>query len=259
MEVTPEILDELPRFKLVEAAQAAERGDETCPVCGEPVTGPDDAAVLAYFGLDCWFYLALSHRDCRRSAVLEHGDPLVAEMSPDAFALAWRHVLRSHSPRAVLLWENKTNFDAVPSFDDVGSVDGGPGWLGYSLRQEGFAVADDDLAHLTAPRPETYFAVERDDGLELRWGAVHSQSFPGPPPRAWQAVAAGEAEVLLVHGTALQLEHFDPDHFQIRVERGKVVAGVVPYRRRTGSVRYSLESAPDWRGMENADDPARPQ
>lgn len=253
MEVIPEILDDLPRFKLVEAVQAAERGDEVCPVCREPIDDPGGAAVLAYFAPDCWSYLALSHRDCRRSSVLEHGDPLIAEISPDTFALEWRHVLRHRAPRAVLLWENKTNFDAVPSFDDVGSVDGGPGCLGYSMRQEGFAIADDSLAMLVAPRPETYFVVERDDGLQLRWGAVHSQSFPGSPPRAWGEAAAQEAEVLLVHGTALELHSLNPEHFRSRVERGKVVIGSVPFTRSAGTVRHSLESGPDWRGIENED------
>ena len=66
MGIGPEILDEIPRFKLVEAIQAAERGDEMCPACHMPVSHPDRADVLAYFAPDVWYYPDLFHHDCRR-------------------------------------------------------------------------------------------------------------------------------------------------------------------------------------------------
>lgn len=250
MDATAEILDELPRFMLMEAIQAAERGDESCPVCGELVASPERAALLAY-PADYWFTLALTHRRCQQSQVLEDGNPLIKAMSPDTFSLAWRHVLRDRAPGAVLLWENKTSFDAIPSFDDVGSMDGGPGWTGYSLRQEGFIFVDDDLDQLDAPCPEGFVIVGRGDGVELREGAVHSQSFPGAPPNAWQTTASREGEVLLVYGTALQLDQFDHGHFRRRVERRKVVAGVVRYSRGNGTVLHSLETEPIERGTED--------
>lgn len=249
MDVTAELLDELPSFMLVEAIQAAERGDESCPVCGEMVVGPEAAALLVYLA-NFWFYLALAHRHCRRSQVLEDGDRLVDVMSPDTFCLAWRYILRDLPPRAVLVWENKTNFDAVPVFDDVGSVDGGPGWTGYSMRRDGFVVVDDDLDRVEAPTPEAHVIVERGDGVELRTGLVHSQSFPGSPSSRWRETADSEGEVLLVHGTALQLDRFDPEHFRRRVESGKVVAGCVPFTRREGTVLYSLETEQADRGVE---------
>jgi hypothetical protein len=251
MEVDSEILDEFPRFKLVEAIQAADRGDESCPVCKELVSGPEDAAVIAYTAPDCWYYLALAHRRCRRSKMLEDGDPLIDAISPDTFASAWKLVQRGRSPRAVLLWENKTNFDEISSFDDVGSVDGGPGWTGYAMREEGFVAADDDLDRLTAPRPESYRVVEREDGLEIRECDLHGYSFPGTPPDAWSTTATREGAVLLVHGTALQLDHFDPEHFGRRVRLRKVIVGVLPYGRRRGTVLHSLETLPVQRGAEN--------
>jgi hypothetical protein len=55
MDVTAEILDEVPRFMLVEAIQSAERGDEPCAVYGALVVGEERAALLAYFGADYWF------------------------------------------------------------------------------------------------------------------------------------------------------------------------------------------------------------
>lgn len=249
MEIAEEILEELPRFMLVEAMQAAERGDEECPACGETVADPDHAALLVYPD-EVWFSLALAHRRCQRSRMLEDGNPLIEEMSPDTFGLAWRLHLRDQPPRAVLLWENKANFDAVPSFEDVGSVDGGPGWLGYALRREGFAVVEEDLDTLDPILIADYVLVGRGDGIELRSGAVHAQSFPGLPRSAWQATAEQEGEVLLVYGTALHLVDFDSDHLGRRAERGKVIAGVVRYLRREGTVLHSLETAPRDRGTE---------
>lgn len=250
MEVADEILDELPRFMLVEAVQAAERGDEPCPACGEVVGGPDLASLLVY-PAGVWFCLALGHRRCRRSRMLDDGDPLIAEMSPDTFGLAWRLEPRSQPPRAVLLWETKANFDAVPSFEDVGSVHGGPGLIGYVLRQEGFVVVHQDLDVLDALRPDPYLMIEREDGVELRSIGVHYQSFPGRSRSDWRATAEREGEVLLVYGTALRLDDFDLDHFRRRFERGKVVAGVIPYLRREGTVLHNLESEPAERGAQD--------
>jgi hypothetical protein len=228
LEIAFEIREYLLSPEVMEAIQAAERKDELCPVCKAPVS--DEASLLVW---QHWAQhkLSLSHRACRVSQLTRIGKSQFDEMTPYTFAVDWHAILREVWPRAVFLWENKTNFDGL-SFRG-GCCD----WNGEDMKaSKGFKVADAPVDALEAPRIAKVSAVHRRDGLELCEGVDNWCSFPGVQSDAWRARADQDGEVLVLYGTVLGLNRYDAGNVARRIAAGKVVAGVIPFGQDDGSV-----------------------
>ncbi len=243
LEIADEVREDLLPETVVEAIQAAERGDEFCLICGQQIASVTEAALLV-FEDRARYKIALSHRACQTSQHFYTGNVQTASLVSGTFALAWRAILREAHPRAVFLWENKTNFDGmaldfVIDGDEYNDIEGGE--IEDMRELKGFEVASAPVDVLEAPRISQVGAIHRRDGLELRDFVDHNpayewQSFPTVQPDAWRTQAVYDGKILLVYGTALQLDRYDPDHLTRRIEAGKVVAGVIPFAQDDGTV-----------------------
>jgi hypothetical protein len=187
---------------VVEAMQAAERGDESCLICDRKIFSAGEAALLVF---EDWAFhrMALSHRACQTSQHFYTANVQTASLVSGTFARAWRAVLREAHPRAVFLWENKTNFDGIAldfvfDQDEYNGIEGGESKEMRELK--GFEIARVPIDVLEAPRISQVGAVHRRDGLEIRDFADHEpayewQSFTTVQPPDWRRQAAYNGEI----------------------------------------------------------------
>jgi hypothetical protein len=84
LEIADEVREDLLPETVVEAIQAAERGDEFCLICNQQIASPNEAALLVFE--DRVFYkMALSHRVCQTSQRFYTGNVQAASLVPDPF------------------------------------------------------------------------------------------------------------------------------------------------------------------------------
>jgi hypothetical protein len=220
---------------LVEATQAAERGDETCPVCGRCVTS-DQKASLVLVDDGARNYVRLAHRTCRPSQIERIEPSGIAVMLADTFAFGWHTLLRKATPHAVLLWENKTNFDEL-TFDGLYED-----WTGLEVEEwMGFKPATSGLDELAMPLIDldptwgySTVAIHRKDCLEVIESGHQWHTLPGQP-ESWREQADRDGEILLLNGTVLRLDQYSADHVNERIAAGKVLAGVIPFAQDDGT------------------------
>jgi hypothetical protein len=168
------------------------------------------------------YRIALLHRACRPSqvfAISAEGGALL----PDTFSIGWHATFRAATPRAVFIWENKTNFD--------GWVEHESGSSSGTLEFFGFERVEGLIDCIAPPRAHRFNVVNRGDGLELRMDDSPDQRFPERQSDAWRIAAEQDGEILMLYGTALGLDHYDGDRLARRIEAGKVVGAVVPFRQ----------------------------
>jgi hypothetical protein len=246
LEIAEAVRDYLPPPNIVDAIQAAERGDETCPICVKPVA-PDQAASLLVIEDGTRYHLRLAHRTCRPSQLEYIGNSGMGALLADTFAFGWHTLLRNAQPRAVLLWDNRTNFDEV-SFD--GEYEG---WTGLEVDTwEGFEPATAELDELVLSRiqldppfTDGIVAIHRQDCLEVlqnghQWHALPAQSD------SWREQADRDGEILLLNGTALRLDRYDAGHVNGRIAASKVLAGVIPFERDDRTAPREAEEIRKW-------------
>ncbi len=221
LEVADDVRAFLPSFAVEEARQALAREDSVCPLCKGRVGRSDDASLLVTL-IGPEHRIALTHRACRPSQIFAIS-PEGRALLPDTFSLAWHATLRAVSPRAVFLWENKTNFDAWAENESGGATG--------ALEALGFEGAEGSIDRLTPPRAHYFHAVSRGDELELRTGGVPGLRFPERQPDAWRIAAEQDGEILVLYGTALGLDHYDDDRLGRRIDAGKVVGAIVPFQQ----------------------------
>jgi hypothetical protein len=154
----------------------------------------------------------------------------------DTFAFGWHSLLREAAPRAVLLWENRTNFDEVV-FDGLDEDWTGlevDAWMGFEPATAGL----DELAltriQLDHPWEDSTVALHRQDSLEVIEHGHQWHAFPAQP-ESWREQADRDGEILLLKGTALRLDQYDADHVGRRIAAGKVLAGVIPFAQDDGT------------------------
>jgi hypothetical protein len=235
LEIADSVRESLPPPRLVEAAQAAERGDETCPVCVRHVTN-DQKASLVLIDDGARHHLRLAHRACRPSQIERIERSGVAMLLAETFAFDWHSLLRKTTPRAVLLWENRTNFDEL-AFNGLDED-----WTGLEVDQwMGFEPATAGLAELAMPPIPldptwgySTVAIHRKDCLEVIEGGHQWHTLPGQP-ESWREQADRDGEILLLNGTALRLNEYSADRLNERIAAGKVLAGVIPFAQDDGS------------------------